>query len=104
MRVTRNDVAKRAGVSTATVSYVINNKGNVSEKTRTKVLEAVRELNYKPDMVARSMVTKETKQLSIILNDIANPFYSEVVLGFENMAMEKGYFVNVCTGYKNLTK
>jgi DNA-binding LacI/PurR family transcriptional regulator len=104
MRVTRDDVAKKAGVSTATVSYVINNKDNISEKTRKKVLDAVQELNYKPDMIARSMVTKETKQLSIILNDIANPFYSEMVLGFENIAMEKGYFVNVCTGYKNLTK
>lgn len=104
MRVTRDDVAKKAGVSTATVSYVINNKNNISEETKKRVQAAINELNYKPDMIARSMVTKETKQLSIILNDIANPFYSEIVLGFENLAMEKGYFVNVCTGYKNLTK
>ncbi len=102
MRVTRALVAKKAGVSTATVSYVLNNSRSVSEDARNKVLKAVRELNYKPDMIARSMVTNETKQLGIVLNEITNPFYGEIILGFENAAIEKGYFVNICTGYKNL--
>ncbi|WP_409345569.1 LacI family DNA-binding transcriptional regulator [Paenibacillus sp. MBLB4367] len=102
MRVTRELVAKVAGVSTATVSYVLNNSRSVSEEARRKVLEAVKELKYTPDMIARSMVTNETKQLGIVLNEIINPFYGEIILGFENAAIEKGYFVNICTGYKNL--
>jgi len=102
MKATRADVAKLAGVSTATVSYVLNGSRNVSEKSRGKVLQAVNALQYKPDMIARSMKMNETRQLSLMLNDISNPFYGEIVMGFENAAMSKGYFVNVCTGYKNL--
>lgn len=102
MKVTRADVAKLAGVSTATVSYVLNGSRSISEKTRRCVLDAVEHLNYKPDMIARSMTKNETMQLSLMINDITNPFYSEIVMGFEAAAIEKGYFVNVCTGYKNI--
>ena len=102
MKVTRADVAKLAGVSTATVSYVLNGSRPMSEKTTKLVLDAVEQLNYKPDMIARSMTKNETKQLSLMINDITNPFFSEIVVGFETAAIEKGYFVNVCTGYKNI--
>lgn len=102
MKVTRADVAKLAGVSTATVSYVLNGSRNMSDKTRKLVLDAVEQLNYKPDMIARSMTKNETMQLSLMVNDITNPFYSEIVRGFELAAIERGYFVNVCTGYKNI--
>ena len=102
MKVTRADVAKLAGVSTATVSYVLNGSRNMSEKTKKLVMDAVEQLNYTPDMIARSMTKNETMQLSLMINDITNPFYSEIVVGFENAAIEKGYFVNVCTGYKNI--
>lgn len=102
MKATRADVARLAGVSTATVSYVLNDSRNMSEKTKKLVRDAVKQLNYTPDMIARSMTTNETKQLSLMLNDITNPFYSEIVMGFEAAAIEKGYFVNVCTGYKDI--
>lgn len=102
MKVTRADVAKLAGVSTATVSYVLNGSRNMSDKTRKLVLDAVEQLNYKPDMIARSMTKNETMQLSLMINDITNPFFSEIVVGFETAAIEKGYFVNVCTGYKDI--
>lgn len=102
MKVTRADVAKLAGVSTATVSYVLNNSRHMSEKTRKLVLDAVEQLNYKPDMIARSMTTNETMQLSVMVNDISNPFFGEIIVGFETAAIEKGYFVNVCTGYKDI--
>lgn len=102
MKVTRADVAKLAGVSTATVSYVLNGSRNMSEKTKKLVNDAVEQLNYKPDMIARSMTKRETKQLSLMINDITNPFFSEIVVGFETAAIEKGYFVNVCTGYKDI--
>lgn len=102
MKATRADVARKAGVSTATVSYVLNGSRRMSEKTRRLVLDAVEELNYKPDMIARSMTKNETMQLSLMINDITNPFYSEIVMGFEAAAIEKGYFVNVCTGYQDI--
>lgn len=102
MKVRRTDVAKLAGVSTATVSYVLNGSRNMSDKTKKRVLDAVEQLNYKPDMVARSMTTNKSMQLSLMVNDIANPFYSQIVVGFEAAAMEKGYFVNVSTGYKDI--
>lgn len=102
MRVTRADVARLAGVSTATVSYVLNGSREMSDKTKQRVYEAVERLNYKPDMIARSMTKNETKQISLMINDITNPFYSEIVMGFEAAAIEKGYFVNVCTGYKDI--
>lgn len=97
MKVTRTDVAKLAGVSTATVSYVLNGSRSMSEKTRKLVLDAVEQLNYKPDMIARSMTKNETRQLSFMVNDATNPFYGEIIVGFENAAMERGYFVNICT-------
>ena len=102
MKVTRTDVAKLAGVSTATVSYVLNGSRSMSEKTRKLVLDAVEQLNYKPDMIARSMTKNETRQLSFMVNDATNPFYGEIIVGFENAAMERGYFVNICTGNKNI--
>ena len=95
MKVTRTDVAKLAGVSTATVSYVLNGSRSMSEKTRKLVLDAVEQLNYKPDMIARSMTKNETRQLSFMVNDATNPFYGEIIVGFENAAMERGYFVNI---------
>ena len=104
LRATRADVAKLAGVSTATVSYVLNKSRNLSEETKSRVLSAVAELDYKPDMIARSMKKKETKQLGIVLENIINPYYGEIIFGFENAAVENGYFVNICTGNKNLNE
>lgn len=97
-RVTREDVAKLAGVSTATVSYVLNKSIKVKPSTQDRVLSAVKELGYRPDPIARSMVTKQTMQLSVVLNNVANPIYSDMILGFEKQALERGYFVNICTG------
>lgn len=102
MRITRQDVANKAGVSVATVSYVMNGSRQLTDKTRKRVLKAVEELGYTPDMVARSMVTNKSMQLSIIVNDIVNPFFGEIVLGFEKAAIENGYFVNVFSGFKSL--
>lgn len=102
MKVTRNDVAERAGVSNATVSYVLNETGKIKEETAQRVWKAVKELDYHPDMIARSMSTKETMQLGIVLEDVSNPFFGEIVNGFERAANEKNYFVNICTGFSKL--
>lgn len=102
MKITRNDVAKRAGVSNATVSYVLNGSGKIKEETAKRVWKAVKELDYHPDMIARSMSKRETMQLGIVSEDVANPFFGEIVKGFESAANNKNYFVNICTGIHKL--
>ncbi len=79
MRVTRKDVALLAGVSEASVSYVMNKSRSVSPETSKKVWDAVKELNYTADMVARSMVKNETRQLAVLANDLSNPYFAEII-------------------------
>lgn len=102
MKANRSDVAKLAGVSTATVSNVLNNPEKVKEETVKKVMEAIKVLDYRPDMIARSMSTKRTMQIGIVLENISNPFFGDIVKGFESAANEKNYFVNICTGFNKL--
>lgn len=97
MSVTRKDVAKLSGVSTATVSNVLNNSAQVSPQTRERVIAAIKELNYVPNMVARSLSTSSSQQISVIVDNINNPYYGEIVSLFEKQAIEKNYFVNICT-------
>jgi LacI family transcriptional regulator len=77
-RVTILDVARAAGVSAQTVSRVLNNKGEVSQRTREAVLAAIRQLGYRPDGVARSLVTRRTRTIGLVVPDIANPFFPEI--------------------------
>ncbi|MFW5988379.1 MAG: LacI family DNA-binding transcriptional regulator [bacterium] len=98
MKVTRKDVAEKAGVSTATVSNVINKSKYVSKKLTKKVELAIQELDYKPNLVAKSLTTKKTKQVAIFIGDITNPYYSKIILGFERKAKELCYVVNICIG------
>ena len=104
MRVTRRDVAVRAGVSEASVSYVMNKSRSVSPETTKKVWDAVKELNYTADMVARSMVKNETKQLAVLANDLSNPYFAEIITGFENAAIDNDYLVSICTGQRETEK
>ncbi|MFQ5855047.1 MAG: LacI family DNA-binding transcriptional regulator [Anaerolineae bacterium] len=101
MSVTRDDVARRAGVSPATVSYVINDGPRpVSAETRAKVLEAIRELGYRPSAVARSLRRQKTTTLGLIVPDTNNPYFAEVARGIEHIAFESGYTVILChSGY-----
>jgi LacI family repressor for deo operon, udp, cdd, tsx, nupC, and nupG len=91
MGITIKDVAREAGVSHMTVSRVINNKVNISESTRVRVLTAIKKLNYKPNSVARSLVIKKTKLLGMIVPDINNPFFSAMIRGTEKLARENDY-------------
>ena len=99
--VTRNDVARLAGVSPALVSYVLNNGPRpVSEKTRARVLKAIRELDYQPSAVARNLRLQRTSTLGLILPDTQNPYFSEVTRGIEWIAFENDYTVILChSGY-----
>lgn len=97
MKVTRQDVAKLAGVSTATISYVINNGPRpVSEETRKRILDAIEQLNYKPNRLARGLTTGRTQSIGFIIPDISDPFFPELILGAESVARENGYNVFLC--------
>lgn len=91
--VTIADVAKQAGVSMMTVSRVINNSAHVSQKTRQRVLQAVEELSYRPNMVARSLATRRNQMIAYVVSNLANPFFAEVSMGVENVCAERGYIV-----------
>jgi LacI family transcriptional regulator len=85
------EVAARAQVSTATVSHVINKTAHVSSTLRERVLKAMRQLNYHPNAVARSLKTKRSKTVGMIIPDIANPFFPLVVRGAEDALRHEGY-------------
>jgi len=91
MSITIHDVAKAADVSTATVSNVLNKTGRVGTKTRRLVLSAVRRLGYVPDVHARRLASRDRRTLGIIVSDIENPFFPEVIKGFETRARHLGY-------------
>jgi DNA-binding LacI/PurR family transcriptional regulator len=98
------DIAREAGVSISTVSYVINNKKNVSKKTREKVLEIIDKLNYRTNIVARSLRTKSTKAVGIIVPDISTPFTSQVVKGMEEVAKSRGYTLILGCSYYDINE
>jgi LacI family transcriptional regulator len=95
-RVTISDVAKEAGVSIMTVSRVINNKGEISDTTRQHVLKVIERLDYRPSSIARSLATKRTGTLGLVVPDIANPFFSDLALGAEDKAYAEGYNIFLC--------
>lgn len=90
------DVAKRAGVSIATVSHVINGTRFVSDETREKVLEAIAALNYRPNAVARGLVTNSTRIVGLVVSDITNPFFTAVARGVEDEMISRGYSTIFC--------
>src|ERR1700688_4059982 len=91
MALTIRDVAKAAGVSTATVSNVLNKTGKVGPRTHTLVLSAVKRLGSFPDVYARHLAPRARPPLGIIVSDIENPFFPEVIKSFETRARELGY-------------
>ena len=93
---TLNDVAKRANVSKQTISRVVNNKGEVSDATRQRVLEAIRELGYHPNALARSLVTSRSQVIGLALPNIDQPFFPLIARGVEDSAAEAGYSVFLC--------
>ncbi|WCK53205.1 LacI family DNA-binding transcriptional regulator [Aneurinibacillus sp. Ricciae_BoGa-3] len=82
-KLTINDIAKMAGVSRQTISRVLNNKEEVSEGTRKQVLRIIEEHGFQPSLQARSMVTRKTNTIALLLPDIKNPFFAEIVYGIE---------------------
>jgi LacI family transcriptional regulator len=91
--ITIRDVARRAGVSTMTVSRVINSSGYASPETRKRVEQAVSELGYVPNAVARHLRSRRTKTIALVLSDITNPFFTTIARGVEDAAAVRGYAV-----------
>lgn len=92
-RKTLRDVADLAGVSTATVSYVINKTKKVSPEVERKVMDSMKALDYHPDMIAKSLRLQESKLIGLMISDIANSFFASVVRGIEDELIESGYNV-----------
>jgi LacI family repressor for deo operon, udp, cdd, tsx, nupC, and nupG len=90
---TMQDVAKRAGVSTATVSRVLSEPDRVAEATRERVMAAVRHLGYAPNNAAKTLRTLRTQKILVTVPDISNPFFSQVIRGVEEAAHAAGYAV-----------
>lgn len=93
---TMKDVARLAGVSTSTVSHVINKDRFVSEAITAKVEAAIKELNYAPSALARSLKVNQTHTIGMLITASTNPFYSELVRGVERSCFERGYSLVLC--------
>lgn len=89
----RKEVALRAGVSATSVSYYINNTGYVSVDARKRIQKAIDELGYRPNQMARSLRSGDTKQFVFFCNEIRNPFYSQLVYSASQKAIENGYII-----------
>ena len=99
-----SDVAKKAGVSVTTASRVINNYGYLSEKTKNKVFAAMRELNYQPNSLARSLQGKKMKLVGLIFPSITHPLFAELIGVIEENLFRRGYKVILCNAGKDKDK
>lgn len=95
---TMKDVAKLAGVSLSTTSYALNGSNKISEATKQKVLDAAMQLNFSPNAAARSLKTKKTKIIGVILSDFIGSYFSSLLAGIQQKVRENGYDVIVISG------
>ncbi len=98
------DVAEKAGVSVTTVSRVLNNRGYISEATREKVYLAMKELNYQPNELARSLFRRKSNMIGLIVPKVSHPFFSELSYYLEDYAYQKGYKLLLCNSNRDITK
>ena len=92
---TLKDVAKASGLTVGTVSRVLNNRGYISDKTREKVYQVMKELNYQPNEMARSLSKQKNNTIGIILPQIEHPYFAKVLGRLEKEASKRGYRTTV---------
>ncbi len=102
--VTIKDVAREAGVSVATVSRVLNDTGYVGADTRKKVMDAIADLNYSPNEVARSLYKRESRLIGLLLPDITNPFFPQLARGVEDELSRSGFRLLLGNSDENVQK
>lgn len=102
--ITIDDVAKLAGVSRATAGRVVGNYGSASEKSRERVWDAVRQLDYQPNLIARGLRSQTTKTIAVIVGSIRNTYSTALVYAVEKEAQKKGYNVLICTTHEDIEK
>lgn len=94
------DIAKRLNVSVVTVSKAFKKESDISKKTRKLVLKTAKELNYTPNVIPRILITKKTNTLGVLVSDIKNLFFAEIISGIEAIARKYKYNILLCnTGY-----
>lgn len=89
--VTLKEIAKKLGISAMTVSRALNNRSNVDEKTREKILKKARSMGYSPNHVAKSLVSKKTRTIGVVIPEISHTFFAQVVSGIEEVTYEMNY-------------
>lgn len=102
--ITISDVARAAGFSTMTVSRVLNQKNMVNRETRERILKAVHLLEYRPNRLARSLVTKRSTTIGLVVPDISNPFFSEIAREIEDQAYTLDYNVLLCNSDEDISR
>lgn len=98
------DVAKKAGVSVTTVSRVLNNRGYISQKTRNKVYQVMKELNYQPNEMARALFRRKSNMIGLIIPSVSHPFFGELTHYLEYYADQSGYKLLLCNSNRNIAK
>ncbi len=96
MRVRLKDIALKLNLSESTVSRALANNPKISDETKKRVYEVSKKLNYRPNLIAKSLKLKQTKTIGLIIDDITNPFYPEIVKGSEEVANQKGINIILC--------
>ena len=102
-KITIKDIARMANVSHTTVSRALNDKSRIKNETKEKILTIAKELDYRPDFIARSLVMKRTRTLGLVITTIANPFYTELAQGIETTARRLGYNIILCSTHSDLS-
>jgi len=103
-RVTIKDIAREAGVSPQTVSRAINDKGEISPQTRERILRIAERMGYRPNIIARSLATRRTQNVGLVVPDVANPFFAGIARGIEDTAHRANYNVFLCNTDENVER
>jgi LacI family transcriptional regulator len=102
--VTIKDIARALGISTSTVSRALRDSYEISEETKALVMETAEKLNYKPNPIALSLKERRTRSLGVIVCEVANPFFSQVINGIESIAYNRGYNVFITQSHESFEK